>query len=350
MFINGKFLDGKTSKRHCARLEVNNQQVIIGIHYHDTKASIPVIDQSYVVHPRLGTTPQEISFSDNQLFLSNDFESIERLNLGNVERSFTDSNWLHNLENNSRLILFSIILTIAFMYSVVVYGIPSSAKFLAHNLPALTSTQLFSTLDILDETVFEPSQISDDRKLEIRTLLSPYLHDHSELLPKLVFRSGMNANALALPNGVIVFTDDFVNLTKSDDELIAVLFHELGHLKHKHMTQRLIQDAFITLVVLFMVNDLESADLVTGIPTLLLDLNYSRDFEVEADEYALAMLDKHGLPLNSFADAMTNLEKYYLELDEEDASNPLNQFFSTHPTTEERVKMVETYKKTNHSH
>jgi Zn-dependent protease with chaperone function len=348
MFIDGKFLDGKTSKRHCARLEVNNQQVIIGIHLHDTKASIPVIDQSYVVHPRLGSSPQEISFSDEQLFLSNDFESIERLNLGNVERSFNASNCLHNLENNSRLILFSIILTIAFMYSVVVYGIPSSAKFMAHNLPAITSTQLFSTLDILDETVFEESQLSDDRKLEIMTLLTPYLQSHLELSPKLVFRSGMKANALALPNGVIVFTDDFVNLTKSDDELIAVLFHELGHLTHKHMTQRLIQDAIITLVVLFMVNDLESADLVTGIPTLLLDLSYSRDFEVEADEYALAMLDKHNLPLNSFADAMTNLQNYYKQLNDDDSGNALNQFFSTHPSTEDRVKMVEQYKQTQH--
>jgi Zn-dependent protease with chaperone function len=348
MFIEGKFLDGKTSKRHCARLEVNNQQVIIGIHLNDPIASIPVIEHSYVVHSRLGSAPQEISFSDNQLFISNDFESIKRLNLGNVERSFNDSNWLHNLENNSRLILLSLLLTIAFMYSVVVYGIPSSAKFLAHNLPALTSSQLLSTLDILDETVFEESQLSDDRKLEIMTLLTPYLQGHMELSPKLVFRSGMKANALALPNGVIVFTDDFVNLTKSDDELIAVLFHELGHLTHKHMTQRLIQDAIITLVVLFMVNDLESADLVTGIPTLLLDLSYSRDFEVEADEYALAMLDKHNLPLNSFADAMTNLQNYYKQLNDDDSGNSLNQFFSTHPSTEDRVKMVEQYKQTQH--
>jgi Zn-dependent protease with chaperone function len=348
MFINGTFLDGKTSKRHSARLEVNHQQVIIGIHLSGTKLSIPVIANSYVVHPRLGSTPQELTFSDNQLFLSEDFESIKRLNTGIVERPFTDSNWLYNLENNSRLILFSVLLTIVFMYSVVVYGIPSSAKFLAHNLPAITSTQLLSTLDILDETVFEESQLSDDRKLEILTLLTPYLQGHLELSPKLVFRSGMKANALALPNGVIVFTDDFVNLTKSDDELIAVLFHELGHLTHKHMTQRLIQDAIITLVVLFMVNDLESADLVTGIPTLLLDLSYSRDFEVEADEYALAMLDKHNLPLNSFADAMTNLENYYKQSNDDDSGNALNQFFSTHPSTEDRVKMVEQYKQTQH--
>ena len=348
MFIEGKFLDGKTSKRHCARLEVNNQQVIIGIHLSDTITSIPVIDHSYVVHSRLGTTPQEISFSDNQLFISNDFESIKRLNLRNVERSSNNSNWLHNLENNSRLILLSILLTIAFMYSVVVFGIPSSAKFLAHNLPALTSSQLISTLDILDETVFEESRLSDDRKLEIMTLVTPYLQGHMELSPKLVFRSGMKANALALPNGVIVFTDDFVNLTKSDDELIAVLFHELGHLTHKHMTQRLIQDAIITLVVLFMVNDLESADLVTGIPTLLLDLNYSRDFEVEADEYALTMLDKHNLPLHSFSDAMTNLQNYYKQLNDDDSDNALNQFFSTHPSTEDRVKMVEQYKQSQH--
>ena len=153
----------------------------------------------------------------------------------------------------------------------------------------------------------------------------------------------MKANALALPNGVIVFTDDFVNLTKTDDELIAVLFHELGHLTHKHMTQRIIQDAMLTIMVVFITGDVETLDIVTGLPTLLLDLAYSREFETEADIYALTLLKKHDIPLNSFVDAMSNLENYYRKENEGSTSSAMNEFFSTHPITAERIKLVEQF-------
>lgn len=126
----------------------------------------------------------------------------------------------------------------------------------------------------------------------------------------------MKANALALPNGVIVCTDGFVNITQSDDELLAVLFHELDHLSHKHMTQRIIQDAMLTIMVVFITGDVETFDLLTGPPTLLLDLAYSREFEIGADSYALTLLSNHNIPLQSFVDTMRHLEQYYLKQSE----------------------------------
>ena len=40
--------------------------------------------------------------------------------------------------------------------------------------------------------------------------------------------------ALALPGGIIVVTDDMVNLAANDPELLAVLAHEMGHLRGRH--------------------------------------------------------------------------------------------------------------------
>jgi Zn-dependent protease with chaperone function len=215
---------------------------------------------------------------------------------------------------------------------------------MAHNAPYFTSAQFVSSLDVLDKTVFEASKLPQKRQQEIRNLMKPYLSSFKSLQPKLVFRSGMKANALALPNGVIVFTDDFVNLTQSNDELIAVLFHELGHLTHKHMTQRIIQDAMLTIMVVFITGDVETFDLVTGLPTLLLDLAYSREFELEADTYALNLLDKHDIPLLSFVEAMKNLENYYIKENEGQTNSAMTDFFSTHPKTAQRIKLVEQFK------
>lgn len=344
MLIEGIYLDGITSKRHLARLEVNNDHKITHVHLVEQQQSLSFEHQHYVVESRLGNTPREILFDDAQLFVCDNVDEIDQLITWQTSVSSKRSSWLYHLENNLKLICLSTIVTAILLYGIVVYGIPKTAKIMAHNAPYFTSKQLLSSLDVLDKTVFEASELPMQRQQEIRNLVAPYLLSYESLQPQLVFRSGMKANALALPNGVIVFTDDFVNLTQSNDELIAVLFHELGHLTHKHMTQRIIQDAMLTIMVVFITGDVETFDLVTGLPTLLLDLAYSREFETEADTYALTLLNKHNIPLHSFVDVMTNLENFYQKESEGKTSSALHDFFSTHPKTEARIKLVEQFK------
>jgi len=348
IFIEGTYLDGKTSKRHPARLEVNTNHKISHIHLLESQQSLSFEQQHYVIESRLGNTPREISFDDNQLFTCENHDEIDRINTWHPDKQATNSSWLHNIEGNVKLICLSTITTALLLYGIIVYGIPSTAKLMAHHAPHFSSQQLVSSLDILDKTVFDPSELSPERQQEILALAAPYLAEHADIAPQLKFRSGMKANALALPSGIIVFTDDFVNLTQSNDELVAVLFHELGHLTHKHMTQRMIQDAMLTIFIIFITGDVETFDLVTGLPTLLLDLAYSREFEIEADSYAFSLLKKHSIPLTSFADAMTNLENYYRDDSEDNHSDSavevkskshksLSDFFSTHPNTQERI-------------
>lgn len=344
MLIEGIYLDGKTSKRHNARLEVNNEHKVTHIHLVEQQQILSFEHQLYVVESRLGNTPREISFNDDQLFVCDNHDEIDKLITWQTNSSSDQHSWLYRLENNLKLICLSTVATIILLYGIVIHGVPNTAKVLAHNVPYYTSAQLLSSLDILDTTVFEESKLPPKRQQEIRDLVAPYLSSYISLQPKLVFRSGMKANAFALPNGVIVFTDDFVNLIQTNDELIAVLFHELGHLTHKHMTQRIIQDAMLTILVIFITGDVETFDLVTGLPTLLLDLAYSREFETEADTYALTLLDKHNIPLNSFVDAMTHLENYYLKENEGKTNGAMNDFFSTHPKTSRRIKLVDQFK------
>ncbi len=346
MYIDGVYLDGKTSKRHIARLEVNPNHQITHIHLPEEQEVLSFEQQHYKVETRLGNTPREITFDDSQLFVCDNHGEIDKIISWQGKHSSNQHSWLYRVENNFKLICLSTIATVIFLYGIIIYGIPSTAKIMAHHAPYLTSEQLVSSLDILDETVFDASELSTQRQQEILDLVAPYLSNHKDLPVKLVFRAGMKANALALPNGIIVFTDDFVNLTQTDDELLAVLFHELGHLSNKHMTQRIIQDAMLTIMVIFITGDVETFDLLTGLPTLLLDLAYSREFEIEADSYALTQLNNHNIPLQSFINAMTNLEQYYLKQNK-DNNSAINDFFSTHPKTEKRIKLIEQFTKVN---
>src|SRR2546421_12755563 len=58
-------------------------------------------------------------------------------------------------------------------------------------------------------------------------------------------------------------------------------------------------------------------------------------FESEADDYAFAMLKRHGQSPQAFADLMRRLR---LQLHAKEESGSLLQYLSTHPATEERIQ------------
>ena len=75
MLIEGIYLDGKTSKRHMARLEVNNDHRITHIHLPEQQV-LSFEYQNYVVESRLGNTSREILFDDEQLFICDNHDLV----------------------------------------------------------------------------------------------------------------------------------------------------------------------------------------------------------------------------------------------------------------------------------
>ncbi len=152
-------------------------------------------------------------------------------------------------------------------------------------------------------------------------------------------------NAFAFPGGFIYITADLFDYIHSDDELAAVIAHEMGHVIHQHSIKQMQDNRKMKLVELF-------AILLTGDPTigLLGELttitvlnNYRREYEEEADLTALELLnqspDYHAVALLT----------YFERVGSEQLLKP-NQnlgIFQTHPDLEERVKKVKQYLKEN---
>ncbi len=353
MIIAGTYLDGISSKRIAAQLQAMHDSPLILRICHEDKAVERVHLQfdELSIESRLADTPREINLGDERLFVTDDNDSIDELIEQNEGSNF-QTGLLYRLEKNLGLIVLATLVTVVVIYSAITFGIPKSAEYIAYKLPDFTHKHFGSSLAILDKTLLDPSKLDEARQQHIQDLVAPYLDEYQHLNPKLVFRSGMKANALALPDGHMVFTDDFVNLIRDDDELLAVLFHEIGHLEYKHMLRRVLQDSMVTLLIILVTGDIDTIDLITGLPTLLLDLSYSKDFEREADQFALEQLHKANIDVDAFGRAMTNLESYYvdeaegqLQSEKSAYGKTLSDFLSTHPATEDRVEMVEIFKK-----
>ena len=108
-------------------------------------------------------------------------------------------------------------------------------------------------------------------------------------------------------------TDELVQLARDDREIEAVLAHEFGHQRGRHLLRHLLQDS-------------------VAAPTQLLQARYSRQFEREADDFALAYLARHHIPPETFAAILERLEKSRPE------GRNVPDFLSTHPDIRVRIE------------
>ncbi|HTH44467.1 MAG TPA: M48 family metallopeptidase, partial [Oxalicibacterium sp.] len=223
-----------------------------------------------------------------------------------------------------------VLATIAVLVLGYLYALPLAADAIARHLPAGVEHSIGKgTLEFLDHRILAPSKLPAARRDAIverfRSLKPPQDGAPSY---EIVFRSSrIGPNAFALPSGQIVLTDELVKLMKDDDELMSVLAHELGHLHERHLMRRIVQSSAVGAVVTILFGDVSAV--VANIPTLLLDMKYSRDAERDADDYAIAMLKANGIPLSHMAEAFERLRQK-----EGGAGMP---YLSSHPPTAERI-------------
>ncbi len=81
--------------------------------------------------------------------------------------------------------------------------------------------------------------------------------------------------------------------------------------------------------------------LSAALSTMLLEAQYSRAFEVEADQFALQYLQDHYIPLKHFADSLVRMENASR------AYVPMPNYLATHPATHQRVKLFQDQVPTN---
>jgi Zn-dependent protease with chaperone function len=246
---------------------------------------------------------------------------------------------------------------VAVLISGYQWGLPWAADEIAQRLPPSLEQKLGDeSLVLLDEHLVQPSKLNPADQARLRNLFAGMKQPHGgKTHYRLEFRSSkigrdgralLGPNALALPNGVIVMTDELVTLARDDHAVLGVLSHELGHVRHHHSTRRLLQGMGVGVVVNFLIGDVSGA--LAAVPTFLLDQSYSRDFERESDQYAIDMMRANGLPLSPMADLFASMGDER-EHRHDRAGKPRRStkskktraasmdYLSSHPSDEERI-------------
>ena len=336
--VNGRFADGITSRLRQATLEQRGTWLLVrdadGVVLNRTPQNIATLST------RLGNTPRTVSLqagSGQPTFETSDHAGIETI-LAEQKKS---SNFLYQLESHLGLIGVATVFTLAAVFWFVVYAVPAGAKVVAMALPDQLLEQAGDhSIGLLDRIYLDPSELSAVEQARVREVLAPHIPAGPE---SLYFRSWV-PNALALPDGSVVFTDELIELAENDEELIAIAYHELGHVEHRHLIRRSLQDSAAVIGLFLLTGDLGGADFLTGITATMADLAYSRDFEREADEYALDSLAALGISKEHYRVILQRLDAWYSNDSEESDSSPSAlRYLSSHPQTAERIAAIDAY-------
>jgi Zn-dependent protease with chaperone function len=340
--ITGKYYDGKTSQAVNAECSVYDNGVIQIELTGENKIIVSNNLDQIRISPRLANTPRYIYFPDDAQFETDDNDSLDL-----VLNNFRKHSWLnivHLLESRKKYILIATFIIIALFYGSVKYGVPIASKLISQWLPP-SAFQLVSehTLQVLDRSILEPSELDSRRKSLVLEHFKPAINGHPDYEFNILFRKGgaIGPNAFALPDGTIVFTDEMVLVSENNDELLAILIHEMGHVVHRHSMRTMIQDSLLGFALLAITGDVAgSSELLLGLPVLLTELAYSRQFELEADDYALEWLKANSIDPSHFAEIMSRIESKRGATNEASDKKWLN-YLSTHPLTDERIKRFE---------
>jgi predicted Zn-dependent protease len=158
-------------------------------------------------------------------------------------------------------------------------------------------------------------------------------------------------NAFATPSGLVMVSRGLIGITSSEDELAAVLAHELGHVTCKHglnsirsarygpaiaKTAKLAGSAAGSLVGAEL-KELTGAfaDSIGDISKTMLQSGYSKSAEFEADQKAVKILKESGYDPRALERV---LRAMVAKLDPKEAKG----FSKTHPKPQDRIKALKT--------
>ncbi len=346
--------DGKSARKYHATLQRKTGCLVLSfdnsVHSYDVMritTSEPVTD-----------APRWIYFNDGWAceLPDSDFKAL-------IPDPQTDlrTRLLRFLHDNRFFLIPVLALNLALIWLLVQFEIPHLVNSATRHLSLLyAESSDRRTLQSLDGRQFAKSRLLEAEQRRLQAVFQQWLkksqrknRDKTDRFRyRLVFRDapGLGANALGLPSGTIIITDQLVKLSRSDRQLMAVIAHEVGHIRHRHIIRSRFSASASTLIYGHLLRDTSVLSTIAlSTPDRLLNQRYSESEELEADAFAIRFLKANRTHARELLFALHTLHRYtrgrnavfYHQRYKQPAAKGIKvNYFNTHPHLQQRLEQI----------
>ena len=144
-------------------------------------------------------------------------------------------------------------------------------------------------------------------------------------------------NAFALPGGFVFVTQSILTLCRmTPDEIGFILAHEMGHVVCRHAMERVMAGSVFSALARVAPPRHAAAAWLRRSGVALLSKAYSRDHELEADEFAVCLMRAAGLAPDHGAQLLARLT----DARGRAGSSGIAEYFASHPPLAERIAQI----------
>jgi len=193
-----------------------------------------------------------------------------------------------------------------------------------------------------------PKRINDEKlNAYVNKIICRLAEDYCQDIRLYIVRAPF-FNAQMAPNGMMIIWSGLLLRVDNEDQLAAVIGHELGHYLKRHTLNNLIDrknkrnlSAFLTIGLAAL--GVAPAASITDFILMASIFAHTREQESEADKYGIQLMRKAEYDIREAAndwDAMIEEDKAVKANDSKEVGVP---FFATHPPSEDRSKTLSLY-------
>jgi len=336
--LQAQYFDGLQAQAHPVRLRLHGGQLhIVGDGLH---RSVPAGQVRWPERQRHGV--RQAYLPGHGLISCDDSAAWDAWAAASGLRPHRLQPWLQSW----RGALLATAALVSLLLAVWHWGLPLAAQGVAAVLPPAVEAQLGeAAFQQIEQRFLQPSALPPERQAALRQRLDHALTRwpggtapaHTLHFRASKPRGGLGPNALALPGGTVVVTDELVTLLEGHDAvLVGVLGHELGHLQHRHGVRALVQAGLLAGLSSVLLGDV--SQVLAAVPVLLGQAAYSRQAEVEADACAARLLRANGTDPQVMALLFQRLRSPRPGANDAHSDLPIG--LASHPPDDERIRRM----------
>ncbi len=340
-----KYSTGQTSRLYDAEASFYPHKITLN--YLDENGILCTVDWE---KEKINSTRYGASFNNSLTYGDFPFQTInadetffKALKTAFPQLAATDSTAVLIKKKTWQTIFLSLILVAIFTASCYFYFIPALADNLAQTIP-------YEYEEMLGEQVYDRNMaaFNFDINEEKTKLVNEYfknLHIADGKTVHITVVDYDEANAFAMPGGYIVLFSGLLDQMRHHEELAGVLAHEYAHVHYRHSLRSMARSLANYAVISLIIGDVSGlAGIIVENADNVRSLQYSRQLEVEADNYAFDALDSQGISPQGIIWLFESLSAAH---EKNDVQISVPEFLSTHPDTQKRIENIETQLKEN---